>query len=70
MLKYELGTEEPKFSKAILKENKLLALRISKFSLFHSEITYGKNNIWKHLFYSGMFLGLPCLTGCYRDFPA
>ena len=42
MLQYELGAEEPKFSKALLKENKLLALRISKSSLFHSEITYGK----------------------------
>ena len=42
MLKYELGTSRPNFSRAFLKDNKLLALRICKSSFSHSEIAYGK----------------------------
>ena len=41
MLKHELGTDRPNFSKVFLKD-KLLALRICKSSLFHSETAYGK----------------------------
>ena len=42
MLKYESGTSRPNFSRAFLKDNKLLALRICKSSFSHSEIAYGK----------------------------
>ena len=47
MLKSELGTARPNLSKAFLKDNKLLALRICKSSLFHFEIAYGKNQYLK-----------------------
>ena len=67
MLQHELGTDRPNFSRAFLKDNKLLALRICKPSLFHSEIVYGKINLWKHLFCNGMFLGLPHLIGYYKN---
>ena len=47
ILKHELGTEQPNFSRVFLKDNKLLALRICKSSLFHSEIAYEKNKYLK-----------------------
>ena len=47
MLKHEFGTGWPNFSRAILKDNKLLALCICKSSLFHSEIAFGKNDYLK-----------------------
>ena len=69
MLRYELGTGQPNFSKAFLKDNKPLALCIcNKSSLFHTEIAYGKNEkMRKHLFYNGTFLGLPHLIGYYKN---
>ena len=48
MLKYELGTSRPNFSRAFLKDNKLLALRICKSSFSHSEIAYGKKWIFEN----------------------
>ena len=47
MLKCELGTGRPNFGREFLKDNTLLALRICKSSLFHSEIAYGKNGYLK-----------------------
>ena len=47
MLKHEVGIGRPNFSRAFLKDNKLLALHICKSSLFHSETAYGKNEYLK-----------------------
>ena len=47
MSKYQLATGGPNFSKAFLKDNKLLALRICQSNLFHSEIVHGKNGYLK-----------------------
>ena len=47
MLKHEMGTGRPNFSRAFLKDNKLLALGICKSSLFYSEVAYGKNRYLK-----------------------
>ena len=49
MLKHELGIVRPSFSRALLKVNKLLALRICEPSLLHSEIAYGKNEYLKKI---------------------
>ena len=49
MLKHELGTGLPNFSRAFLKDNKLLTLCICKSTLFHSEIAYTKNEYLKTL---------------------
>ena len=42
MLKHELATGQPNFSRAFLKDSKRLAFHICKSSLFHSEIAYGE----------------------------
>ena len=47
LVKYELGSGRPNFSRAFLIDNKLLALHICKSSLFHFEITYGKDEYLK-----------------------
>ena len=49
MLKHELGIVQPSFTRAFLKVNKLLALRICKPILLHSEIAYGKNKYLKKI---------------------
>ena len=47
MSNYELGTGRPNFRRAFLKDNKQLALRICRFSLFHPEAAYGENEYLK-----------------------
>ena len=50
MLKYELGAGQPNFSRAVLKDSKLLALRICNSSLSHSRIAYRENEYLKIFF--------------------
>ena len=70
MLKHELETDQPSFGKSFLKDNKLLALHICKFSLFHYEIAHGKNEQLKTTALKWYVLGLPYLIRYYKnDFP-